>query len=73
MIPLIRRSGAGLILAMALGLGLAPSPAEAQQNPNDFSAPPVEETSQGSPYYGYIGIGVILAMSIFAICKSARR
>jgi hypothetical protein len=27
----------------------------------------------GSPYYGYIGVGVIIALSIFAICKSARR
>lgn len=29
--------------------------------------------SSGSPYYGYIGTGVVLAMIIFAVCKSARR
>lgn len=32
-----------------------------------------ETTSNGNPYYGYIGTGVIGAMILFAVCKSARR
>ncbi len=67
---ILRKACLGLFLSLALGL--LPLPASAQ-GPNDFGAPPVEETSQGSPYYGYIGTGVILGMIMFVICKSARR
>jgi hypothetical protein len=67
---ILRKAGLGLFLSLALGL--LPMPASAQ-GPDDFGAAPVEGSSQGSPYYGYIGTGVILAMIIFVICKSARR
>lgn len=61
----------GRSLALALTLGLAvPSVAPAQEE-----GEVVEESSGGGgkPIYGYLGTGVILAMVIFAVCKSARR
>lgn len=67
---ILRKAGLGLVLSMALGL--LPQSALAQEGFDPLGAP-VEQSSQGSPYYGYIGTGVVLGMIIFVICKSARR
>lgn len=60
----------GRVLALSVTLGLAaPSAAPAQEE-----GEVVEESSGGGkPIYGYLGTGVILAMVLFAVCKSARR
>ena len=56
-------------LLLALAFGLAPSPSRAQA-PED--APPAEEGS-GSPISGYAATGILSALILFIVAKSARR
>lgn len=61
--------------ALLLGLALAaPPPAVLAQEENAESTDNAEGgTSKGDPLYGYIGTGLLAAVAIFAVCKSARR
>lgn len=60
----------GRILALSMSIGLTiPSVAPAQEE--EVAAD--ESSGGGKPIYGYLGTGVVLAMIIFAVCKSARR
>jgi hypothetical protein len=54
------------VAVAALGLA-TPAGVRAQEEGGEAGS------SEGSPYYGYIGTGVVLAMIAFAVCKSARR
>jgi hypothetical protein len=67
--------GGMLPLALLVGLGLG-APAHAQSpNPNeaDLQQPAAEEQSSGDPWYGYFAAAFFIGLSIFVVCKSARR
>jgi hypothetical protein len=61
---------APLALLAALLLA-APAPARAQQE--EAPAAAEGESSGGDSWYGYVGTGLLSAMVLFIVCKSARR
>ncbi len=60
------------IPTVLLALVAAPEPVRAQSPGQEA---PVEGGGgeSGNPLYGYLGVGVIGALAVFILCKSARR
>jgi len=61
----------GRVAALSLSLGLCVPTVGWTQEGEVVEGE--SEGGGGKPIYGYLGTGVILAMIIFAVCKSARR
>jgi hypothetical protein len=73
MMSLLARSArriALLILAFGLALSPAASPIARAQTPEEA---PAEGSSKGDPVPGYLGAGLLTALALFAVAKSARR